>query len=109
LFEFEEKENFYLARLSGDFDVLNSGRIKNQILEKISNTFSKDLLIDLTNVSYIDSSGLGVLIGLHKQCKLNGRKLKIFGLDKNLQELFSLTSLDKILNIYDTFEKAIEE
>ncbi|MDI3473106.1 MAG: hypothetical protein PWQ20_1111 [Thermotogaceae bacterium] len=109
MFEFEEKENFYLARLSGDFDVLNSGRIKNQILEKISNTFSKDLLIDLTNVSYIDSSGLGVLIGLHKQCKLNGRKLKIFGLDKNLQELFSLTSLDKILNIYDTFEKAIEE
>jgi len=109
LFEFEEKENFYLARLSGDFDVLNSGRIKNQILEKVSDTFSKDLLIDLTNVSYIDSSGLGVLIGLHKQCKLNGRKLKIFGLDKNLQELFSLTSLDKILNIYDTFEKAIEE
>lgn len=107
--EFEEKEKFYLVRLSGDFDMLNSSKIKNQILEKVSDTFSKDLLIDLTDVSYIDSSGLGVLIGLHKQCKLNGRKLKIFGLNKNLQELFSLTSLDKILNIYDTLEKAMEE
>lgn len=109
LFEFEDLDNYYLVKIFGDFDVLNSGEIKNKILEKVSDVVSKDLVIDLTNVSYIDSSGLGVLIGLHKQCKLNGRRLKLFGLNKQLEELFSLTSLDKILNIYNTFEDAIKK
>lgn len=107
--EFKDTEDYYLIKISGDLDMISSNKIKNQILEKISSKLCKDLIIDLTDLSYIDSSGLGILIGLHKQCKLNGRKLKIFGLNKQLRELFILTSLDRILNIYETFEDATEE
>jgi len=107
--EFKDTESYYLIKISGDFDMINSNKIKNQILEKISYRLCKDIIVDLTDLNYMDSSGLGVLIGLHKQCKLNGKKLKIFGLSKQLKELFVLTSLNKILNIYDTLEDAIRE
>jgi anti-anti-sigma factor len=58
-------------------------------------------------MEYIDSSGLGVIVSLHKRCKLNGGRLAICSLNDTLMRLFKLTSLDKALNIYSNVDSLI--
>ena len=57
------------------------------------------LLLDFTNVKYLNSVELGTLIDLHKQIRAVGGQLTLFNLDAQLRELFSLTRLDTLLAV----------
>ncbi|HHY74018.1 MAG TPA: STAS domain-containing protein [Bacillus bacterium] len=61
----------------------------------------KNFIIDVSNLSYIDSSGLGVLIGIQKRAITNGGKVTIKGLKGPVKELFELTRLTKIFEIIE--------
>lgn len=56
-------------------------------------------IIDLSEVDYIDSTGLGIFIGFYKTLKPNGGYVKIIGVNERLQRLFSITGIDKIIDI----------
>jgi anti-sigma B factor antagonist len=58
---------------------------------------SKLVVLDLTNVSYLDSSGLGTIVGLSVSAKVAGSQLKLINLNERLKELFSLTRLGQFL------------
>ena len=58
---------------------------------------SKIVVLDLTNVSYLDSSGLGAIIGLYVSAKTAKSKLKLINLNHRLKELFSITRLGQFL------------
>lgn len=55
--------------------------------------------IDLSGVEFIDGTGLGALVFIHKQIRNKGGHLKIVGLQGEVKELFRLTELDKMLEI----------
>jgi len=54
---------------------------------------TKTVVLDFTNVSYLDSSGLGMIVGLYVSSKREGCKLKVTNLNQRLKELFSITRL----------------
>jgi len=58
-----------------------------------------NLTFDLSGLTYIDSSGLGVLISLHKRCLQKGGRMVITGLRGMVEELFKLTRLDLVFNV----------
>ena len=60
----------------------------------------KTIVLDLTDVSYMDSSGLGTLIGLFASAKLAGKQLKLINLGARVQELLRITNL---LNIFEGY------
>lgn len=57
------------------------------------------LLLDFTNVTSITSVELGTLIGLHKKMRASGGRLTLFNLNLNVFEVFSITRLEKLLEI----------
>ncbi len=57
------------------------------------------LRMDLSRLDYIDSSGLGMLISIHKHCLQKGGKMTIMGLKGMVEELFKLTRLDLVLMV----------
>lgn len=61
----------------------------------------KNFTLDVSGLSYIDSSGLGVLIGIQKRAITNGGKVIIKGLKGQVKELFELTRLTKIFEIIE--------
>ncbi len=81
--------------LSGDIDLYNVNTLKDQL----SACTAKDILIDATDLQYIDSTGLGVLVSSLKKVQENDGKIKIVGLKKHIYKIFALTSLDKIFDI----------
>jgi anti-sigma B factor antagonist len=58
---------------------------------------SKRVVLDLTDVNYVDSSGLGAVIGLHVSAKFANCQLKLIYSNESLKKLFSITRLDQLL------------
>ncbi len=63
-------------------------------------------IVNLTKVPFMDSAGLGALIGVHTSCEKLGRKYAIVGASDRVRTLFGVAGIDKILVTYDTVEDA---
>jgi stage II sporulation protein AA (anti-sigma F factor antagonist) len=82
------------------FNIIHMQAIKKEINQEIKNN-PNNILIDFSNVSFIDSSGLSVIIGVFKQLNSLNKKLELCGLQEQPIELFELTQLHKLLTIID--------
>ena len=82
------------------FDVGNMQEIKQKINKEIQSS-SSDIVLDLSFVSFLDSSGLSVLIATFKQLGAKNRKFKLCGLKEQPLELLKITQLYKIFTILD--------
>lgn len=84
--------------LRGNIYVEQASSIREQLIEYIERGH-KSFTIDVAGVDYIDSSGLGVLVALHKRTQQGGGQLVIQGLRGAVKELFELTRLTKVFTI----------
>jgi anti-sigma B factor antagonist len=84
--------------LSGEVDIYTSQSLKDK-LYNIIETNRTDLKIDCRELSYIDSTGLGIFVGALKKSKQYGKNIYISNLKDNIRKLFSITGLDKLFII----------
>jgi anti-sigma B factor antagonist len=82
-------------KLKGEIDIYTAAEFKNQINAVIEEQ-PGDLYIDCSELRYMDSTGLGVLIGALKKMKEQNRNIYLENLKPNVRKLFSITGLDKI-------------
>ncbi|MBV6477922.1 MAG: hypothetical protein HGGPFJEG_00667 [Ignavibacteria bacterium] len=79
-----------------------------EVIKKYSEEGNKNLLIDLGDVLYLNSTALGVLISAHANYSKREGKIKLCQLNKNLENLFVITKLALIFDSYPTQEEAIK-
>ncbi len=65
------------------------------------------IVIDLSSVEYIDSGGLGILVGLHVSAKHRGGDLKLVSPSQRVQEVLGRTKLNSIFSIYKAVDEAL--
>jgi anti-anti-sigma factor len=65
------------------------------------------VVLNLTDLEYMNSSGIGLLIRLFKQADTDGRGLLAFGLNEYYQNIFELTGLNKFIRVYETEADAL--
>ena len=75
------------GKINSDTTDLLKATVRSLLLE------SKTVVLDLGNVSYVDSSGLGAMVGLYISARRSGSTLKLVKLNDRLKELFSITRL----------------
>ena len=85
--------------LSGEIDIYTSQTFKNELNEVISSTNKGDIYIDCKELSYIDSTGLGILVGALKEIRKDNNDIYICNLKDNIKKLFIITGLDKLFKI----------
>jgi len=95
-----EKLNEGLAeiKVAGEVDIYTSKQFKEKLYNVLELT-GTDMKIDCEELKYIDSTGLGILVGTLKKAKLNGNNIYITGLKDNIKKLFLITGLDKLFFI----------
>jgi anti-sigma B factor antagonist len=102
----EKKNNDALIyTVSGDIDINSSPDIR-KVFEKSANTKVPKIVVNLSGVSYIDSSGLATLVEMLKKTRSYGGKLKLTNLAAKVKSLFEITKLEKLFDIYETEEEA---
>ncbi len=108
MFKSYEKEGVVVIVPEGELDVTNSTAFRNKVVEEFIENGKVNIVIDMSGVGYMDSSALGTVISLYKNCRMNGGSLAIAGLMDTVRRLFSITALDKVVPIYPTVEDAIK-
>jgi anti-sigma B factor antagonist len=97
----------YLIRLEGEFDLHTGTRFERRVLEALGRGAS-EIVVDLSDVSFIDSTTIGILMRARKRlARLRGRLLVVCA-DRNILRLFEITALDRMFEIYQTREEALE-
>lgn len=81
--------------LSGEIDISTAPEFKTKLYELIGDG-KKDVELICDNLSYIDSTGLGILVGALKRVKNHHHNVYIYKLRGNIKKLFRITGLDKV-------------
>lgn len=92
------KEKEVLVFLGGEIDAYTAPNLREE-LWLFSELENMTMVVNLKDVTYLDSTGLGVFVGLFKQLKRNNGQLKLIELSNRLHRLFEMTGLINIMNI----------
>lgn len=92
---FNEKDDLWVFSLKGDLDIYTSNKFQEEVL-KAFNTKENDLEIDGTDLEYVDSTGLGVLISILKVVRDSDKTIYLNNIKPNIRKIFDITELDKL-------------
>ncbi len=93
--------------LSGEVDLYTAPEFKQQLLDAIGQG-TKEVVIDFSDTTFIDSTTLGVLVGGVKRLRPNGGRLSLVCNDRNITKIFEITGLNKVFDMYESRDEALE-
>ena len=93
----EEIDGKYVATLEGEMDTAAATEAE-KVLKPLYQSNGKDVIIDCTNLEYIASSGLRILLSILKGAKANGSKVTLCGVNDDIKNVFELTGF---INIFE--------
>src|SRR5436305_4430496 len=101
-------DSAYVISLAGEVDLYTAPEFKQQLLEVITQG-ARQVIVDFTNTTFIDSTTLGVLVGGIKRLRTNDGELSLVCNDRNITKIFEITGLDRVFTIYPTRDEALEQ
>jgi anti-sigma B factor antagonist len=98
-------DDTYVISLAGEVDLYTAPEFKQQLLQVISDG-AKNVIVDFSDTTFIDSTTLGVLVGGVKRLRSNEGQLSIVCSDRNITKIFEITGLDRVFTIHGTRDEA---
>jgi anti-anti-sigma factor len=96
----EQTDGVYRLRVSGELDLATRDSLIEE-LNRAEASEAKRILLDLTNLTFIDSAGIGVLVLAHQRTEMNGKQLRVVSADGQVREVLRLTGVTEVLDITD--------
>lgn len=93
--------------VSGEIDAYTAPKLREALIP-LAEEENPQITVNLKNVSYMDSTGLGVFVGLLKTVRKNNGKLHLVELTDRLERLFSITGLSDIIDISSKSEGGLQ-
>lgn len=104
--ETEALDGVLVVRPRGRIDMASAPSLRRR-LAGLANSGRPRLVIDLAGVAFVDSSGLGALIGGLKAARQAGGDLRLANCGDQVREVLRITTLDRVLRPYDSVEAAV--
>ena len=105
--EVGEMADVPVLKVAGEIDVYTAPELRAAINEAIGSG-ATDLIIDLTDVGYMDSSGFGMLLGAAKRVKPKGGTINLVGCSEAVGRMLSITRLDTVFGVFSEVKQAVE-
>lgn len=97
-----------VLELAGEIDMQCSTTLRSKFMELFSDQ-PRVLVVNMTQVGFMDSSGLATLVEALKWCHRNGSQLKLVGLAEAVRGVFEIARLDSLFQIYDSEAEALAQ
>ena len=97
----------YVISLSGEVDLYTAPEFKERLVQVIEDG-KKQLVVDLSKATFIDSTTLGVLVGGVKRLRPSGGSLALVCTDQNISKIFEITGLDRVFPIHKSRDEALQ-
>ncbi|WP_353952625.1 STAS domain-containing protein [Knoellia sp. S7-12] len=101
-----ERDDVTIVTVSGEVDVYTAPQLRSALEERIAAGHTA-LVVDLQDVGFLDSTGLGVLVGRVKAVRKVDGWLRVVCTNERILRLFAITGLDQVLAIHDSVEAAV--
>lgn len=102
----EEVSGVPMVRVSGEVDAFTTPNLR-ATMESLIDAGARDLIIDLSGVSYMDSSGFGTLLGITKRVRPIGGKVCLLGYSDTILRMLRITKLDTVFILCTSIDEAI--
>ena len=104
-----EQSRFLIVQIDGEIDHHSADTIRAAVDKAYERTNAKHIIFDMARVGFMDSSGVGLLIGRYRAAEGMGGKVYAVGMREPLRRLFDLAGLTKIIKCHDTAADAMTE
>ena len=102
----DNKSGLVVCHVTGEIDINTSPEIK-KALDKLLAKKSPKIVINLSKVNYVDSSGLATLVEILKNMRSYGGRVRLTNLSSKVKSLFEITKLDKLFEIIAEEDEAV--
>ena len=104
----EPRGTSVVVELTDRFDVVTAPEIKSELIDAV-NDGARTIIIDLSQVSFLDSSGVGALVAIHKALEHEGGQLRLAALPKQAHLVLRLTQLESLFSLHRTIDDAVAD
>jgi len=104
----EHNGSAIVYRLRGSLDLATAPSLRAALIEA-ANEGKHDIIVDLTELEFLDSTGLGALIGAHRRALENSGRVRLIVRDGPIQRLLNITGLMRIFAVYASLEAALSD
>ena len=105
--ELEQHRHALIARLKGELDHHTAEFVRSRLEEAISRSEGQHVILSLKELTFMDSSGLGVILGRYKQITAMGGKMLVCHVNPHMYRLFEMSGLFKIVAIEPDEQSAL--
>ncbi len=100
------KDGIEVVNIEGEIDIYTAPRLRELLIDLVSKN-NYQLIVNLEKVGFLDSTGLGVLVGGLKRVRVHDGTLDLVCTQERILKIFKITGLTKVFGIYETVEQAI--
>src|SRR5699024_6056791 len=101
-----DRSPYRIIEVGGEIDVYTAPSLREAVVEAVDKGHVQ-LIIDVENVDFLDSTGLGVLVGALKRVRSEDGSLDIVCTHARLLKIFEITGLDKVFGLYSSVGEAV--
>jgi len=101
-----EPPGFTVIEVGGEIDVYTAPKLKERLVSLVESG-SYQLIVDMESVEFLDSTGLGVLVGGLKRVRAHEGWIDLVCTQSRILRIFRITGLNRVFSIYDTVPEAV--
>jgi stage II sporulation protein AA (anti-sigma F factor antagonist) len=105
---FAETNSCLIVNIEGDLDLHTAEHFKQQVDEKIT-AGNHNLILNFTQVNFVDSSGIGAILSKYKQLNNLGGKLVIANISPQIKRIFEVSGILRVIDIYSSEKEAVKK
>lgn len=106
--KFDLNNDKLVVSLIGELDHHSAEEVRVRVDDRIQREEVKKVILDFSGVTFMDSSGIGVVVGRYKKINAKGGTLCVADINKSVKRVFELAGLLKIIKNYETVKEAVE-
>ena len=104
-----KKDKRLIFEIEEDIDECCVQKIRRRIDNEIQRYMPKEVIFDFSNVSFMDSAGIGLIIGRYKLINMIGGELKIANVNTQIQKIFEMSGLLRLIPVEQKDKKEVQD
>ena len=105
--EFKSVDDKLIAYLAGELDHHSAEEVRCKIDDTLDRGQFRKLIMDFSTVTFMDSSGIGVVIGRYKKLSFKNGTVYVTNVNKTIKKVFELSGMLKIIVLFDSVDQAL--
>ena len=105
--KFDKKDDKLIVALMGELDHHSAEEVRVKIDDRIDRDNIRKVILNFSGVTFMDSSGIGVVIGRYKKMQNRNGKLCVIEINRTVNKVFEISGMYKIIDVYRNIDEAV--